>query len=140
MRGNQGAAGTGQALGPLSEAEIEAAHRQASPEFLAAVRRIRDNVLEFQRAILHRDVELQRPAGVRLRQRYVPLRRIGVCVPGGAAEDRDEPGDRRGRTRRAGRLRAVAVSAGSPVPPGTAVAASRSYPMQASRPASRARW
>lgn len=69
----------------VSEAEIAAAHRQASPEFLAAVRRIRDNVLEFQQAILHRDVEVQRPAGVRLGQRYVPLRRIGVCVPGGAA-------------------------------------------------------
>jgi histidinol dehydrogenase len=69
----------------VSEAEMAAAHRQAAPEFLAAVRRIRDNVLEFQRAILHRDVEVQRPAGVRLRQRYVPLRRIGVCVPGGAA-------------------------------------------------------
>jgi histidinol dehydrogenase len=26
-----------------------------------------------------------RPAGVRLKQRYVPLARVGVCVPGGAA-------------------------------------------------------
>lgn len=69
----------------VSEAEIAAAHRQADPEFLASIRRIRDNVLEFQRAILHRDAEIQRPDGVWLRQRYVPLRRVGVCVPGGAA-------------------------------------------------------
>jgi histidinol dehydrogenase len=69
----------------VSEAELTAAHRQASPEFLATVRRIRDNILEFQRAILHRDVELRRPEGVTLHQRYVPLKRIGVCVPGGAA-------------------------------------------------------
>jgi len=67
----------------VSPAEMLAAHRQAAPGFLATIRRIRDNILEFQRAILHRDVELQRPAGVRLGQRYVPLRRIGVCVPGG---------------------------------------------------------
>lgn len=69
----------------VSDAELAAAHRQAAPEFLAAVRRIRDNILEFQRAILHRDVELRRPEGVTLRQRYVPLDRVGICVPGGAA-------------------------------------------------------
>lgn len=69
----------------VDQTEIEAAYRAADPEFLATVRRVRDNILEFQRAILHRDVELRRPAGVCLRQRYVPLQRIGVCVPGGAA-------------------------------------------------------
>jgi histidinol dehydrogenase len=69
----------------VSDEEISAAHAQASPEFLQTVRRIRDNILEFQQAILHKDVQVERPEGVRLRQRYVPLRRIGVCVPGGAA-------------------------------------------------------
>lgn len=64
---------------------MEAAHRQAAPEFLATIRRIRANILEFQRAILHRDVELRRPDGVLLRQRYLPLKRVGICVPGGAA-------------------------------------------------------
>jgi histidinol dehydrogenase len=61
------------------------AHAEASPEFLAAVRRVRDNVLEFQQAILHRDVVVERSDGVYLRQRYTPLRRAGICVPGGAA-------------------------------------------------------
>jgi len=69
----------------VSPAEIATAHRRADPAFLATIRRIRDNILEFQRAILHRDVELHRPDGVCVGQRYVPLRRIGVCVPGGAA-------------------------------------------------------
>jgi histidinol dehydrogenase len=64
--------------------EMEAAHRGADREFLATVRRIRENILQFQRAVLHRDVEVQRP-GVVLRQRYLPLDRVGVCVPGGAA-------------------------------------------------------
>jgi len=64
---------------------IARAHRAASPEFLSTIRRIRSNIVEFQTAILHRDVELTRPGGVRLRQRYTPLRRVGVCVPGGAA-------------------------------------------------------
>jgi histidinol dehydrogenase len=69
----------------VSEDEIEQAYRQATPEFLGTVRRIRDNILEFQRAILHRDVHVERPHGVTLGQRYVPLERVGVCVPGGAA-------------------------------------------------------
>ena len=69
----------------VSAAELEEAHAQADPEFLATVRRIRDNILEFQRAILHHDVTLTRPGGVTLQQRYLPLERVGVCVPGGAA-------------------------------------------------------
>jgi histidinol dehydrogenase len=68
----------------VTEGELAAAHAAADPALLATVRRIRDNILEFQRAILHRDVEVTRP-GVLLRQRYLPLDRVGICVPGGAA-------------------------------------------------------
>lgn len=64
---------------------IRAAHREASSDFLASVRRIRKNILEFQQAILHRDVRLEPSPGVVLEQRYQPLERIGICVPGGAA-------------------------------------------------------
>ena len=38
----------------------------------------------FQQAILHRDVRVERPGGY-LVQRYRPLDRVGICVPGGAA-------------------------------------------------------
>ena len=72
----------------VSEAEFAAAHAAAAPDYLATIRRIRDNIAEFQRAILHHDVSVVRQAGagrVELRQRYVPMRRVGVCVPGGAA-------------------------------------------------------
>lgn len=67
---------------PLSE--LEAAHRKVEPEFLQAVRNIRENITIFQEAILHRDVRIERPGGY-LRERYRPLKRIGICVPGGAA-------------------------------------------------------
>lgn len=79
-----GAALTAETL-RVPAAELEAAHRAAEPEFLAAVRRIRDNIWAFQTAILHQDVWVERPHGVALRQRYVPLDRVGICVPGGAA-------------------------------------------------------
>ena len=68
----------------VSRDELAQAHAAADPAFLATIRRIRENILEFQRAILHKDVQVKRP-GVVLQQRYQPLRRVGICVPGGAA-------------------------------------------------------
>ena len=69
----------------VTSAELRAAHQQADPNFLATIRRIRENILEFQQAILVSNVELSRPGGVTLMQRYQPLERIGICIPGGAA-------------------------------------------------------
>jgi histidinol dehydrogenase len=69
----------------VSAAELAAAHAAADPNFLGTIRLVRDNILEFQTAILHHDVAVTRPDGVVLRQRYLPLERVGICVPGGAA-------------------------------------------------------
>ena len=69
----------------VSAAELAAAHAAADPKFLAAIRRIRDNILRFQTAILQKDVRVDLGDGGYLRQRYLPLARVGICVPGGAA-------------------------------------------------------
>ena len=66
-------------------AALAEAHAAAAPEFLQAVRRVRENIFEFQQAVLPADVRLERPGGSYLRQRYLPLDRVGICVPGGAA-------------------------------------------------------
>ncbi len=68
----------------VSPAELQDAHRKADPGFLATIRRIRDNIRVFQEAILHKDVRIERPGGY-LVERYRPMRRVGICVPGGAA-------------------------------------------------------
>ncbi len=68
----------------VSAPELSEAHAQADPRLLEAVRRVAANIREFQKAILHRDVRLERPGGY-LAQRYRPLDRVGICVPGGAA-------------------------------------------------------
>ncbi len=68
----------------VPQAELDEAHAKADPDFLAAVRQVRENIADFQRAILHRDVRIQRPGGY-LVERYLPLARVGICVPGGAA-------------------------------------------------------
>jgi histidinol dehydrogenase len=69
----------------VSAAELGSAHAQARPGLLEAVRQVRTNVLTFQLGILQRDATLQPQPGTELRLRYRPLRRIGICVPGGAA-------------------------------------------------------
>ena len=69
----------------VSADELHSAHATADPEFLATIGRIQDNILEFQQAILHSDVTLPTTDGVSLSQRYTPLQRAGLCVPGGAA-------------------------------------------------------
>lgn len=65
--------------------ELAAAHAAADEEFLAAIGRIRENILRFQQAILHSDTTVPLEAGGYLRQRYLAIGRAGLCVPGGAA-------------------------------------------------------
>lgn len=68
--------------------ELRDAHSKADPEYLATLRRIRANIVEFQSALLSQTVRVVREQGsarVELRQRYVPLKRVGICIPGGAA-------------------------------------------------------
>ena len=77
----------------VSPEELRDAHAAADRDYLATIRRVRDHIVEFQTAIRVDDVLVERPmthpqAGrgmVRLRQRYLPLKRVGVCIPGGAA-------------------------------------------------------
>ncbi|MBV08683.1 MAG: histidinol dehydrogenase [Rubinisphaera sp.] len=72
----------------VSAAELEEAHQKVDPTYLKTIRQIRDNIHEFQSAILSRDVQIVRDFGhgrVELRQRYLPMKRVGICVPGGAA-------------------------------------------------------
>lgn len=64
--------------------ELEEAHRRVKPEFLDAVRRVAANIRVFQEKILHQDVRVECFDGF-LVQRYRPMRRAGLCVPGGEA-------------------------------------------------------
>lgn len=69
----------------VSAKELEDAYRAAEPAYLRTIRRVRDNIAAFQAGILHRDAMMKRGAGCELQLRYRPLRRVGVCIPGGAA-------------------------------------------------------
>ena len=69
----------------VSPEELKTARQNADPAYLRTMRRVRDNIMAFQSGILHRDAMMKRGPGCVLRLRYRPLRRVGVCVPGGAA-------------------------------------------------------
>ncbi|QDT39317.1 histidinol dehydrogenase [Stratiformator vulcanicus] len=78
----------GEATLRVTTEEFATAHKAADEGFLDVIRQIRDNIHEFQTAILNQEVRVTRdlgPGQVDLRQRYVPVKRVGVCVPGGAA-------------------------------------------------------
>lgn len=69
----------------VAPVELAEAGRRADPAYLATIGRVLGNVLAYQKAILHRDIRLDRGPGVRLGLLYRPMRRVGVCIPGGAA-------------------------------------------------------
>ena len=64
--------------------ELSGAHQRAAAEFLRGDPQYSRSIRTFQEAILHRTVRVERPGGY-LVQRYRPLDRVGICVPGGAA-------------------------------------------------------
>ena len=72
----------------VQPSEFEAAHRAADGDYLNTLRRIRDNIVDFQQSLLAETVSVVRQEGacrVELKQRVLPLRRVGICIPGGAA-------------------------------------------------------
>lgn len=69
----------------VSREEMERVHAKAAPEFLATVRRVRSSIWQFQAGVLTRDASLSVAGKYELGLRYRPLRRVGICVPGGAA-------------------------------------------------------
>jgi histidinol dehydrogenase len=69
----------------VSSSELAEAHAGAEPSFLEVIRRVRQNVLSFQLGLLHRDAVLSVAGSHELCMRYRPIRRVGVCIPGGAA-------------------------------------------------------
>lgn len=69
----------------VGQQELAEALAGADPPYLETLRRIRANILAYQTGILHRDASMKRAPGWELGLRYRPLRRVGVCIPGGAA-------------------------------------------------------
>lgn len=69
----------------VADSEFERAGRSVSPGFRKAVAEVLRRVTRFARAGLRKDWFLSTPRGGRLGERFVPLGRVGVYVPGGVS-------------------------------------------------------
>ncbi|MBL8898892.1 MAG: histidinol dehydrogenase [Planctomycetes bacterium] len=69
----------------LSRDVLARAAERIDVQLLDALEGVIERVRRFQTAVLPQSTELRGPAGERLQQRVVPLRRVGVYVPGGKA-------------------------------------------------------
>jgi histidinol dehydrogenase len=69
----------------VSPEELAAAFEQVDPAFIDTLRRIRDNVLQFQIGLMNKDALLPVSEHYELQLRHRPLKRVGICIPGGAA-------------------------------------------------------
>ncbi len=69
----------------VGEEELSQAHAAAESSFLEIIRRVRQNIMSFQLGLLHQDAVLSVAGSHKICLRYRPIRRIGICVPGGSA-------------------------------------------------------
>ena len=69
----------------VSREEIEAAWSRVEPEFRETLTLARDNIWEFHRHQLHENFVLTHPDGTVMGQRYQPIEKVGLYVPGGTA-------------------------------------------------------
>ncbi len=69
----------------VSDAEIAAAWEAVDPQFQKTLEMARDNIAAFHRRQLHDDFVITDQPGIVLGQRYTPIERVGVYVPGGTA-------------------------------------------------------
>ena len=69
----------------VSSGEIDAALDRIDPDFRATLELARDNIAEFHRHQLHENFVITRENGAVMGQRYRPIERVGLYVPGGTA-------------------------------------------------------
>ena len=69
----------------VSQQEIDEAFAAMEPDFLKTLEMAADNIRAFHRQQVHKDFMLERGLGITLGQKYTPIEKAGVYVPGGTA-------------------------------------------------------
>ena len=69
----------------VSQQEIDEAFAAMEPDFLKTLEMAAENIRAFHRQQVHKDFMLERGPGITLGQKYTPIERAGVYVPGGTA-------------------------------------------------------
>ena len=69
----------------VTREEIDAAVAAVDPDFLTTLRLAAENIRAFHSRQVHHDFVLERENGVVMGQRYTPIEKVGICVPGHTA-------------------------------------------------------
>ena len=69
----------------VSEAEIEEAFAACDPDFLETLKQAKDNIEAFHKRQVRNSLVISEEAGKVMGQRIIPLKRVGLYVPGGTA-------------------------------------------------------
>jgi histidinol dehydrogenase len=69
----------------VSEIEISGAYQSISPNFVASLKVIIENVNRFYRKVLKKSWRMKDADGVILGENYTPLEKVGVYIPAGTA-------------------------------------------------------
>ena len=69
----------------VSEEEIEEAVKEVGPEFLAVLKEAKGNIEAFHKEQVRKSWSKNFRDGVELGERFLPIQRVGVYVPGGRA-------------------------------------------------------
>ena len=69
----------------VSQQELEEAVAATDPYFLETLRMAADNIRAFHSRQVHRDFVVNDQDGVVMGQKYTPIEKVGVCVPGDTA-------------------------------------------------------
>lgn len=69
----------------VTPAELDEAWTGTDPYFIETLELARDNIERFHTAQKHKDFQLTGPDGTVMGQRYTPVQRAGLYVPGGTA-------------------------------------------------------
>ncbi len=69
----------------VTKEEMDAAMERAGEGFLEVLRSAADNIREFHSRQVHNNFVITKDNGVVLGQRYTPIEKVGICVPGNTA-------------------------------------------------------
>ncbi|MEE0801637.1 MAG: histidinol dehydrogenase [Gemmiger sp.] len=69
----------------VSQAEIDEAFAATDPDFLQTLRMAADNIRRFHERQVHKNFVINDEPGIVLGQKYTPIEKAGVYVPGGTA-------------------------------------------------------
>jgi len=69
----------------VTESEISDAYNKADPYFVDTLKQAKENIESFHVNQMRKNFEIKRADGVVVGQRYLPLERAGLYIPGGTA-------------------------------------------------------